>query len=88
MRIGIICKFPVYSAQQLHTPNQIEVRIEDFKKTSLRAWMPSRVEKAVDSDKIEIWFADEPRIGQKNKLTRRWAKRSIQPVAAMRSRVN
>ena len=24
---------------------------------------------------IEIWFADEARIGQKNKITRRWAKR-------------
>jgi hypothetical protein len=26
---------------------------------------------------IEIWFADEARIGQKNKITRRWAKRHI-----------
>ena len=26
-------------------------------------------------DTIEIWFADEARIGQKNKITRRWAKR-------------
>src|SRR5262249_22375501 len=24
---------------------------------------------------IEIWFADEARIGQKNKITRRWARR-------------
>jgi hypothetical protein len=23
----------------------------------------------------EIWFADEARVGQKNKITRRWAKR-------------
>jgi hypothetical protein len=27
-------------------------------------------EKAVDRDTIEIWFADEARIGQKNKITR------------------
>jgi len=27
-------------------------------------------ESAVDIDKIEIWFADEARIGQKNKITR------------------
>ena len=32
-------------------------------------------EKAIDSDKIEVWFSDEARIGQKNKITRRWAKR-------------
>jgi hypothetical protein len=24
---------------------------------------------------IEIWFGDEARVGQKNKITRRWAKR-------------
>jgi hypothetical protein len=35
----------------------------------------------VDSDKIEIWFADEARIGQKNKITRRWAKRGTRPSA-------
>jgi hypothetical protein len=32
--------------------------------------------KALDCDTIEIWFADEARIGQKNKITRRWAKRA------------
>src|SRR6202045_3213020 len=30
---------------------------------------------------IEIWFADEARIGQKNKITRRWAKRGSRPCA-------
>jgi hypothetical protein len=25
--------------------------------------------------RLEIWFADEARIGQKNKITRRWALR-------------
>ena len=30
---------------------------------------------------IEIWFADEARIGQKNKTTRRWAKRGTRPSA-------
>src|SRR5947208_16273988 len=29
--------------------------------------------KALDRDTIEIWVADEARIGQKNKITRRWA---------------
>ena len=31
---------------------------------------------------IEIWFQDEARIGQKTKITRRWAKRGTRPVAA------
>jgi transposase len=30
---------------------------------------------------IEIWFADEARIGQKNKITRRWARRGTRPRA-------
>lgn len=30
---------------------------------------------------IELWFQDEARIGQKNKLTRRWARRGSRPVA-------
>lgn len=38
-------------------------------------------EKGVDADKIEIWFADEARIGQKNKITLRWAKRGSRPSA-------
>jgi hypothetical protein len=36
---------------------------------------PSRAEA------IEIWFSDEARIGQKNKITRRWAKRGTRPSA-------
>src|SRR5215471_426273 len=55
--------------------------IEDFKKN-----FPARLEaiarkKALDRDTIEIWFADEARIGQKNKITRRWAKRGTRPSA-------
>ncbi len=30
---------------------------------------------------IEIWFQDEARIGQKNKITRRWARRGTRPRA-------
>ena len=30
---------------------------------------------------MEIWFQDEARIGQKNKITRRWAKRGTRPSA-------
>jgi hypothetical protein len=38
-------------------------------------------EKAVDIATIEIWFQDEARIGQKNKITRRWARRGTRPHA-------
>ena len=38
-------------------------------------------EGAEHPDTIEIWFSDEARIGQKNKITRRWAKRGTRPSA-------
>jgi len=38
-------------------------------------------EKAVDIATIEIWFQDEARIGQKNKITRWWARRGTRPHA-------
>jgi hypothetical protein len=31
--------------------------------------------RGIDPDDIEIWFGDEARIGQRNKITRRWARR-------------
>ena len=30
---------------------------------------------------IEVWFQDEARVGQKNKITRRWARRGTRPRA-------
>ena len=55
--------------------------IEDFKKS-----FPARLEeiareKNVDPGSIEVWFADEARVGQKNKITRRWARRGTRPSA-------
>jgi hypothetical protein len=38
-------------------------------------------QKDVDPAAIEIWFADEARVGQKNKITRRWARRGTRPAA-------
>jgi hypothetical protein len=38
-------------------------------------------EKNVDAAAPEIWLSDEARIGQKNKITRRWAKRGTRPSA-------
>ena len=30
---------------------------------------------------IEVWWQDEARVGQKNKITRRWARRGTRPSA-------
>ena len=38
-------------------------------------------EKGVDLDAVEIWFADQARVGQKNKIARRWARRGTRPSA-------
>jgi len=35
---------------------------------------------------IELWWQDEARIGQKNKITRRWARRGTRPRAALDQR--
>lgn len=35
---------------------------------------------------IELWFGDEARIGQKNKITRRWALRGTRPSAPKNQR--
>lgn len=42
--------------------------------------------KGIGPTDIEVWFADEARIGQKNKITRRSAKRGTRPVAAQDQR--
>ena len=34
-----------------------------------------------DTANIEIWFGDQARVGQKNKITRRWARRGSRPCA-------
>jgi hypothetical protein len=38
-------------------------------------------DKRIDPSKIELWWQDEARVGQKNKITRRWAKRGTRPSA-------
>ena len=38
-------------------------------------------EKGVEPAAIEVWFGDQARIGQKNKITRRWARRGTRPAA-------
>src|ERR1700751_5510907 len=38
-------------------------------------------ERALDPGDIEVWFGDEARVGQKNKITRRWALRGTRSSA-------
>lgn len=44
-------------------------------------------EKGIAPERIEVWFADEARIGQKNKITRRWAKRGTRHSASSDQRI-
>jgi hypothetical protein len=43
-------------------------------------------EQGLGLDAIEIWFSDEARVGQKNGITRRWARRGTRPSAAQDQR--
>ena len=36
---------------------------------------------ATTGKRLELWFQDEARVGQKNKITRRWAERGTRPFA-------
>src|SRR4051812_35125826 len=56
-----------------------EAAVSAFKETSPPVWRRSQRPRL--GKVIEIWFADEARIGQKNKITRRWAKRGTRPSA-------
>jgi hypothetical protein len=35
----------------------------------------------INVDDLETWFGDQARVGQKNKITRRWALRGSRPAA-------
>ena len=59
-----------------------EGAIEHFKKSSQSVLDEIAREQGHKSPAtIEIWFGDEARIGQKNKITRRWARRGTRPAA-------
>ena len=72
--------FAKISARPRHLKRKTELAVEAFKKNfpaelaKIRARLPKGVE-------IELWWQDEARIGQKNKLTRRWARRGTRPRA-------
>jgi len=52
---------------------------------AFKANFPPRIQEIRDhlpaGTPLEIWFDDEARIGQKNKITRRWARRGTRPSA-------
>ena len=67
-----------------------ELRAMGFRKLSARPRHQAQNEPALVAGiarrraagaRIEIWFQDEARIGQKNKITRRWARRGTRPRA-------
>ncbi|MCH8184359.1 MAG: IS630 family transposase [Proteobacteria bacterium] len=59
---------------------QDEHAIEAFKK-KFPALVADIARRKAAGARIEIWFQDEARIGQKNKITRRWARRGTRPRA-------
>ncbi|HEY5793702.1 MAG TPA: IS630 family transposase [Bosea sp. (in: a-proteobacteria)] len=70
--------FRKLSARPRHYAQDPEAA-EVFKKA-----FPERLAEIRDAHpgkRIELWFQDEARVGQKNKLTRRWARRGTRPRA-------
>ena len=55
--------------------------MDAFKKTSPSAWRTSARQLAPGTP-VEVWFQDEMRVGQKNKLTYRWARKGSRPRAS------
>jgi len=43
-------------------------------------------DQGIDVGRVEVWFCDEARVGQKTQLGRRWAKLGTRPVAALDQR--
>ena len=60
---------------------QAEGAIDASKKNSPATLASIAREQGCEAGAIEVWFADEARIGQKNGITRRWARRGTRPSA-------
>jgi len=56
------------------------LRGEAFKK-NFPAELAAIRDRLAQGTPIEVWFQDEARVGQKNKITRRWARRGTRPRA-------
>ena len=71
--------FAELSARRRHHARN-EEQIAAFKKRSPPAWRRSASALSPGTE-IEPWLADEARVGQKNTITRRWARRGTPPAA-------
>ncbi|WP_224006042.1 IS630 family transposase [Aureimonas sp. SA4125] len=71
--------FAKLSARPRHYA-QNEFEVDAFKK-NFPAELAAIQAKLPKGTEIELWWADETRIGQKNKITRRWARRGTRPSA-------
>jgi len=71
--------FRKISARPRHK-GQNEFAVEDFKKNFGAELKAVRAKLPADTA-MEIWWQDEARVGQKTKLTRRWARRGSRPTA-------
>ncbi|WP_081377184.1 winged helix-turn-helix domain-containing protein [Rhizobium etli] len=70
--------FAKLSARPRHYA-QNELAVEDLKKFPGRDQRDQQDPRS--RHRIELWWQDEARIGQKNKMTRRWAQRGTRPSA-------
>ncbi|MGG6893647.1 IS630 family transposase [Rhizobium sp. BR 315] len=71
--------FAKLSARPRHYA-QNELAVEDFKK-GFPEEISAISKSLAPGTEIELWWQDEARIGQKNKMTRRWAQRGTRPSA-------
>ena len=55
--------------------------IDDFKKKDFRPNWTRSAKGLPAGTEIELWWQDEARVGQKNSITRRWARRGTRPRA-------
>ncbi len=60
---------------------RLRARSRHFKKDFPARLDTIACEAGVAASNVEVWFGDQARVGQKNKITRRWAKRGTRPVA-------
>ena len=64
---------------------QAEGALEHFEKFPCHRAETAQ-DKGIERAAIEIWFADEARIGQKNKIIRRWARCMLRSILRMHIR--
>ena len=60
---------------------QVDGAVEDFKKAGQRVWTRSRARGTSHPSALRSGSLNEARVGQKNKITRRWANQGTRPSA-------